>query len=159
MKRFAGHDVAMAFWESFMDDARALADEDQFDDWKTLVVIPGDVTPMEPSDEVDLDVLVPGDQFEQLEQWVATEGLGFETAEIYRREKDGVLFVLATFLDEPTATGVLIPLFYVPAMAEEMIESVRNEGRVVIGLRPLSGGQYVTLSHNRPEMFFPELEE
>jgi hypothetical protein len=160
VKRFVGHDVAAAFWESFIEDAKAIAGEDRFADWETTVLRPGDVTARDPAlDPVDVDVLVGGDQFELLERWVEEEGRAFERAEVYRREKDGVVFVLAAFLDEASSTGVFIPLFYVPSAAEEMVESVRDRGTIRIGIRPLTGDQYVTFEHERAELFLPPAEE
>jgi len=160
VKRFVGQDVAAAFWESFIENTKEIAGEERFADWETMIVRPGDVTPRDPElDPVDIDVLVGGDQFEKLNRWVNEDGRGFERTEVYRREKDGVVFVLAVFLDDMSSTTVFIPLYYTPSAAEEMVDSVRDRGTITLGLRPLTGGQYVIFKHERAGLLLPPTEE
>jgi hypothetical protein len=138
-------------WQELLEDADAIAAEYREDGWETLVVHPGDVTPIT-GDPFGLDVLAPGDEFEALEALVETAT--FDTSHVYRAEEGGVrFFIIAT---EATAaeTAVVVPAFLAAREESELAAKATDEGVMYTHVRPLSDETRVTFSHDDPGLFF-----
>jgi hypothetical protein len=160
MENFLGREAILAHWEEFMDDIRALAGEYESMGWDPLVITPGDVTPVsEEPLQPGLDVLVPDDDFSTIQAWIDEDGREFDRTEVYRQEKQDVVFLLITLFDEPSDTAILVPLYYHTGAAEAMIEAVEQRGHINVSLRPLSGDASVVFELDSPGLFLHDTEE
>jgi hypothetical protein len=157
MRSLMGHDVVKRFWEELMEDAEQLAAERRDEGWETLVLTPGDVTPVARDPPLrGLDVVVGGDEFETLQRWVEDDGIAFESSNVYRQERSDVVFVLLTLLNEPTGTAVFCPLYYHRQVAEEMLRAVEEAGTIFVSVRSLSPDETVSFEHDEPALFVPD---
>ena len=75
-------------WRALLEDAETTAAEYAADGYDTIVVHPGDVTPVT-GEPYGLDVLAPGDEFEALEELV--ESATFDTSHVYYAD-EGVIY-------------------------------------------------------------------
>ncbi len=173
-------DAVLEQWEAFVDDVEATADQYRDEGWSVLELHPGDVTPQPGShdrrfdgstgggegrderqtDESDLervgfDVLVPDDEFENLEDLVDA---GFEVTryELYRGDGDASAFALVVELDESTQQAVLVPLYYQPSDVATLSRLADERGELETHVRPLSRRRVIAFSHREPETFFGE---
>ena len=136
-------------WEAVVADMEATAEGYREADWAVLELHPGDVT----VDEQGLDVLVPGDEFEALEE-IAVEAT-FGSYEVYRAAESGMVFALVVLEDTETERAVCCPIYY----EREAIEGVRErigDGVLYTHIRPLNDDRTVTFSYEEPELFVPE---
>jgi hypothetical protein len=95
-------------------------------------------------------VLVPDDEFGQLETAVA-EG-GFDEHDVYRTAT-GAVFLLVVARDDDRKQAICCPAYYDPAAAAQLQRAAREAGRIHMHLRTLSG-ETVTLTVEQPELFF-----
>ncbi|WP_246022907.1 DUF7529 family protein [Halosimplex halophilum] len=150
---FAGTGAASAVrehWEDLIGDMEATAAEFEDAGWETLQLHPGDVTAVT-GDRWGFDVLVPDDEFERLREWV--DAGDFDEHDVYRVES-GIHFALVVLKDEGGERAVCCPLYYDDAAVEGLGEVAAGEGRVYTHVRNLAE-EYVTFSHEEPELFFP----
>jgi hypothetical protein len=138
-------------WQELLEDADAIAAEYRDDGWETLVVHPGDVTPVT-GDPFGLDVLAPGDEFETLEALV--EAATFDTSHVYRTEEGGVRFFIVASEATAEETAVVVPAFLAAREETELAERATEAGVMYTHIRPLSDETRVTFSHDDPELFF-----
>jgi hypothetical protein len=138
-------------WEDLMEDVAATADIYREEGWEVLELHPGDVTALDDPDEFGLDVLVPDDQFERLESWVA-EGR-FGEFEVYRAES-GMVFLLVVTRDETHRRAVCLPAYYGFEAVPGLAARAEREGRFLTHVRRLDG-ERVTFTHDDPAPFFP----
>lgn len=155
-----GHplDGMMQFWEDVMDDMEATAEEYREAGWETYELHPGDVTALPASqatetDRTGLDVLVPGDEFEQVEQFVE-EG-SFDSYEAYRAQQGGVVFLVVAMKDETAGRAVIFPLYYRVDHAREMLARVAERDQMQTWIRPLSDETRVVFTQDSPEGMLP----
>lgn len=138
-------------WQELLADADATAAEYREADWETLVVTPGDVTPLD-GDPFGLDVLAPGDEFEALEALV--DDVTFDTSHVYRAEEGGVRFCIVAVEAGDDEVAVVVPAYFDLGDASALEERARSEGVVYTHVRPLSDDARVTFTHDDPELFF-----
>jgi hypothetical protein len=138
-------------WQELLEDADAIAAEYRDDGWETLVVHPGDVTPVT-GDPFGLDVLAPGDEFEALEALVETAT--FDTSHVYRAAEGGVRFFIVASEATDDETAVVAPAFLAAREEEELAAQATEEGVMYTHVRPLSDDSRVTFSHDDPGLFF-----
>ena len=138
-------------WEELLADADATAADYRERDWETLVVSPGDVTPLS-DDPFGLDVLAPGDEFEALEALV--ESVTFDTSHVYRTEEAGVRFLIVAVEASDDEVAVVVPAFLDVGRAADLEERAREAGVMYTHVRPLSDDARVTFTHDDPGLFF-----
>lgn len=152
----------MDFWDDVIDDMEATADEYREADWDVHELHPGDVTPLPAGpdgqggfvdDRVGLDVLVPGNEFRELEAIV--EDATFDEYDAYRAEKGGVVFVVVAMKADDAGVAVLFPIYYRVDQAGEMLPRVRDRGELRTFIRPLHDERRVVFSQQEPEPFYP----
>lgn len=150
--------TAMNFWEEVVEDMTATAAEYRAEGWETLELHPGDVTVVtgEGSGRAGLDVLVPDDEFDELQSLLA-EDVAFDSYQVYRAIQDEMAFVVVAMEDTDTRTAVLYPAYYDLADADtvEVMNQARREGKLHSYLRILKG-EYVEMTHEDPSLFVPE---
>lgn len=150
---------ALDAWEGVVDDMETTAEGYREDGWETLELHPGDVTPLPAmagrgGDQYGLDVLVPGDEYENLSE--AVEGAEFDEYEVYRAQEGGLVFLVLATKSTATKRVVLLPLYYGIEDARLMLDRATEEGRMLTHVRPLSDDERVTFTQEEPEMLFPE---
>ena len=138
-------------WQELLADAEATAAEYREAGWETLVVKPGDVTPLD-GDPFGLDVLAPGDEFEALEALV--EDVTFDTSHVYRAEEGGVRFVIVAVEAGDDEVAVVVPAFLDLGEASDLEERALEEEVMYTHVRPLSDDARVTFTHSDPGLFF-----
>jgi hypothetical protein len=137
-------------WEELLGDMSDIADGYRDSGWGVLELHPGDVTVVTESRR-GLDVLVPDDEFAQLEGWVA-DGT-FPEHEVYRAEA-GLVFLLVVLRNPADERAVCCPSYYPHAEAERLRGVAEAEGRLYTHVRNLAE-EYVTFTHEEPAEFFP----
>jgi hypothetical protein len=156
-----GHPLAgiMDAWEAVLEDMEATAAEYRADDWETVELHPGDVTPLPPAegsngdDRVGFDVVVQGEEFDRLQS--VLEDAAFESYEAYRAQQGGVVFVVVVNRSSETRQAVLVPLYYEVARAERMLERAADEGVLRTYVRPLADDERVVFTQEEPDSLFP----
>lgn len=145
-------------WEQVITDMEATAAEYRERGWTVLELHPGDVAALGPdrADRWGLDLLLPDDEFRDLEGWVTDETDRFDTCEVLRGSSGGILFLVVAMLDGPSERAVLFPAYYDPARAEGLLEAAESAGELRAHLRPLSGAPVVTFAIDEPSLVFPE---
>lgn len=138
-------------WQELLADAEATAAEYRDAGWETLVVKPGDVTPLD-GDPFGLDVLAPGDEFEALEALV--DDVTFDTSHVYRAEEGGVRFVIVAVEAGEDEVAVVVPAYFDLGEASDLEERALEEGVMYTHVRPLSDDARVTFTHGDPGLFF-----
>lgn len=153
------HPGVQAFWNDFLDDARATADEYRENDWEVQFVHPGAVTPLPAGsgdvrdERVGLDVLSPGDEFRAVEEMA--DAAAFSEFDAYRAERDGVVFLVVVMKAPETGQAVVLPVYYVVSEAGETIRLVRERDEMRLYVRPLSDERRVVFTQEDPELLLP----
>lgn len=148
--------VASEHWPALIAEAESLLGEYESEGWETLLVYPGDVTPLSERERCGLDLLVPGDEYEPLAEWVEDRGVEFPTAEVYSREEDEIALLVVLMLDPAAEVAVAFPAYYDrdDGATEAMFERANHEGSIQSYLRKLTG-ETVVFSHDDPSIFRP----
>jgi hypothetical protein len=148
----------LGHWDQVIADMEATAEEYREDGWEVAEVHPGDVTVVDPDAEVDrwgLDLLVPSNEFETVEQWVVTEDSAFDSYEVFRAEVDGYVYAVVAMRDESDRRAILFPVHYDPGQAESTFRYARDEGTMYTHLHSLQPEPVVTFSQSDPSLFVP----
>ena len=140
----------MGRWEEVIADMEATAAEYREGGWDVLELHPGDVTVLD-GERYGLDVLVPDDEFEEVNALAAEAG--FDSYEVYRAEEAGVTFVLVVLEDAETERAVCCPAYYDESEAEEMLHHANEEDVMYTHIRPLADDRAVTFSYHDPHLF------
>lgn len=151
-----GETPLTGFWKELLEDAEAIAAEYREDGWDVETLRPGDISRVRNDERVGLSVLVPDDEYETVETLVERERTSFDAAEVYRRAVGDVVFAIAVERDEATETAVVVPLYYRPREAGEVLEAALEEGQLRLHLRPPSVENWVTFGHDEPSLFVPD---
>jgi hypothetical protein len=141
---------ARSHWEAVVADMETTAEGYREAGWEVLELHPGDVTVDE--EENGLDVLVPGDEFEALEE-IAAEAT-FDSYEVYRAAESGLVFALVVLEDADGERAVCCPTYYERTDIEGVRERI-GDGVLYTHVRPLADDRRVTFSYEEPELFVP----
>ncbi len=153
------HSRAMPHWENVIGDMEATAEEYDDRGWETVQLHPGDVTPLwvEEDGEFGLDVLVPDNEFEEVEELI-DGGVSFDAFEAYRALADGLVFAVVVMEDHDTETALLYPVYYDMQGAEDMLDDAAEAGEMYTFVRTLSEDR-IQFTHDDPSVFRPTEEE
>lgn len=138
-------------WDELLDDAHATATEYREEDWEPLVIHTGDVTVLD-GERYGLDVVAPGDEFEELE--ALTERVEFDSSTVYRTEEGAVRFLLIVVEAAPAEAAVIIPAYLRIDETPILRQRVDEDDVMWTHVRPLSDDVQVSISHEDPELFF-----
>lgn len=145
-----------AVWEELLADCSATAAEYRENGWETLELRPGDVTVVtgDHGDRAGLDVLVPDDEYRELEAWY--EDLSVDGYDVFRSTVDLVVCLVVVVRDETARRAVLYPLVYsaVDDQARALFEAATDRGVVYTYLRRLSG-DCIRFRHDDPGLLAP----
>ena len=137
-------------WEDFMADLEATAEEYREAGYEVLAIHTGDVTPL--PDELTLDVLAPGDEFEELAQLAET--FEVDEFEVYSAEDGRITFALVVAKDESQEIAICCPVFYHETVTAGLGARAEETGLVNIVVRPLSDDSQVVFTLEEPELLF-----
>lgn len=140
-------------WRELLDDAETTA-EGCADGYRTLVVHPGDVTPLSGT-PFGLDVVAPPDEYEAFETLV--DDAAFGASHVYRTEADDVrLFIVVVegvTGSDAGDTAVVAPAFLPADASDGLAARAREEGVMYTHVRPPAEDARVTFTHDDPELF------
>jgi hypothetical protein len=151
------------FWEQVVDDMAATAEEYREAGWETLELHPGDVTALPTAataasdveiDRVGLDVLLPGDEFDELQSVVADHE--FDSYDAYRASEGNVVFLVIAMKSADGSAAVLFPLYYDTTDAKVMLSRVAEREEMRTFLRPLDDSERVVFSQSEPDNLLPD---
>lgn len=147
----------MDVWDEVIADMEATAETYRDEGWQVLEIHPGDVAAPdgEQGGRWGLDVLVPGDEFEELERLIEVESFSFDESEVYRATRSGIVFLVVAILDHDTEVAVVFPAYYDVDRGRSMLGRATEAGEMHTHLRPLDLENVVTFSHDDPSLFMP----
>lgn len=145
-------------WEQVIEDMHATAEEYADAGWETVQLHPGDVTVLAggTDERAGLDVLVPGEEFEQLTDAVADRT--FDAYDVFRTTEAGIVFLLDVLTDARKEVAVLVPAYYQMTDAKTL-RSTAEDGAVTTYVRRLRNERRVEFDHDDPERFLPDSDE
>lgn len=152
VERVQGH------WERLVDDMAATAEDYREGGWTVLEVHPGDIAAIGPgrTDRWGLELLVPDDEFRELERWTGGAAHGFDSCEVLRGAAGGLEYLVIAVLDDETQRVLLFPAYYDTSLAAEMLEAAHSAGELPTHLRPLTGEPVVTITIDDLDLVLPE---
>lgn len=154
------HLRAAEYWEEMIGDMEVTAEEYEADGWETVQLHPGDVTPLVPSQDdprFGLDVLVPGDEFEAVEE-LLDGGVSFDAYEVFQASADGLMLFVVAMKDPDAEVAVLYPAYYDIQNANQMLKAAESAGEMRTYVRTLTNEQ-VEFTHEEPANFAPSTGE
>lgn len=138
-------------WDAVVGDMESTASAYEAEGWEVVVCHPGDVTVIQGEDRVGVDVLLPDDEYEEIQSLV--EAATFDEYEVLRAMDEGLMYAVVVMQDTDEEFAFLFPTYYEP---EEF--TAVAEDSVTVFLRRLQG-QYVELELEDPGLFLPDSEE
>jgi len=151
--------VASAVWDELISDRNATAAELEADGWDVQLLTVGDVTALPPNDRdwdgfVGLSVLVPGDEFRELEGSIDDGDV--DSYEAYGTVRDGVMLLVLVLKASEGKRAICLPAYYGIHEADAMIDAAREVGRMSTAIRPLSGDRRVVFTHHEIGPLLPD---
>ncbi|QKY20939.1 hypothetical protein B4589_011345 [Halolamina sp. CBA1230] len=148
-------------WDDTIDDMQATAAELREEGWDTVELRPGAVTPLPrlatdegyEDDRTGFDVLVPGNEFEAVQE--AVDGAEFDEYEAYNAQANGVVFAVVVMKAADAGRAVLIPIYYEIDDAEETVLRIEDAGESRLYVRPLDDSERVLFVQRQPEALLP----
>lgn len=145
----------MGWWDMLVADMDEQAEAYEADGWETVTLHTADVTALDGSygDRVGFSVLVPDNEFDDLEDVLAEETV--ESTDVYRTQVQGYLaFLLAVETDGRTA--ILCPGYY--ALSDDAVDGIFDRaaetGQLTVYLRRLDDAT-VELTIENPALLAP----
>lgn len=150
------HPVAAA-WGDVLTDMEVTASTYEDDGWETLLIHPGDVTVLdgEDGDRFGLDVLVPDNEYEAVEERIRS-GFDVDDYEVFTAIDGGFVFLLMALRDRERRTAVFVPTYYSVGGKDTttMLSRANDRGVIHTYLRRLDG-EYIEFTHDDPDLFQP----
>ncbi|WP_265112347.1 DUF7529 family protein [Halosolutus halophilus] len=147
-------------WDRVVEDMEVTADAYREDGWDAVECHPGDVTAVGDQDvqrddaRTGVDVLVPDDEFERAA--AAVDGPGeFDEVDVFRAERNGVVFFVAALENDVAETAILVPGYYDVRSSRAFLETVEREGELRLHVRPLDQHRVLTFAQADPSPFVP----
>ncbi|WP_433625935.1 DUF7529 family protein [Halomicrococcus sp. NG-SE-24] len=107
--------------------------------------------------EYGLDVLVPDDEFGELES-LLEDGVAFDSFEAFRAAEDRMVYLVVAMEDHDAETAVLYPAYYDVQGAAEMLEAADERGTMYTFVRTLSDDR-IQFTHEDQSVFQPPAPE
>lgn len=148
----------VSVWDDVVADMEATAEELRAEGFAVLEVHPGDVAAMEGREghRWGLDVLVPDNEFPEIERLVEEEGHEFDACRVFRAEAKGLALFVVAMLDEDGDQALVFPAYYDKHDGQKVLEKANEEGEMRTHLRPLDERTVVTFTQDDPSLFEPE---
>lgn len=144
-------EAVSANWDAVAEEAQTLADDYREEGWETLVVHPGDVTPVF-EDPFGLDVLAPRSEFEEVK--THADASAFDTSHVYRQLSGNTVLLLLVFEATADSVAVLVPAYVSEEDLDRLFTPSREAGEMQTHVRPLTDDERVTFTTDDPSLFF-----
>ena len=150
---------AMEFWGEVVEDMEATANQYADQGWYAFMCHPGDVTPIVHTDddgevtEYGLDVLLPDNEFEDLED-LLDDGVEFDSFEAFSAREEGMVYLVVAMEDHDAEKAVLYPAYYDVQGAQEMLDVAAETGTMYTFVRTLSEDR-IQFTHDDGGAFQP----
>jgi hypothetical protein len=144
--------------DRLMSELHEIADQFEEDGWETIRIKPGAVTALsgKKRDRFGLDVIVSRDTFDEIFEMHEASEPDSSSYELFKRQSAGRLYFIVGIKYPDAETIVFYPSITSLEQSEEMFETVRERGEMRTRLRPLSKENIIVISHDDPELFYPE---
>ncbi|WP_440010384.1 DUF7529 family protein [Halomicrococcus sp. SG-WS-1] len=136
-------------------DVEVVSDEDAGEVESTDAA--GDSVDVSTVTEYGLDVLVPDDEFAELES-LLEDGVAFDSFEAFRAAEDRMVYLVVAMEDHDAETVVLYPAYYDVQGAAEMLEAADDRGEMYTFVRTLSDDR-IQFTHEDQSVFQPPAPE
>lgn len=141
-------------WEAVIEEMEATAADLREEGWEIVELHPGDVAVFgEDAEFSGFDVLVPDNEFDQLEEIDANAEL--KQTEVYRAESEQFVYALVVTLDADRTVGLCCPLYYDQQQLGQL-PSPESDGQIATYIRTLSEDRGLVITHDDPTLFIPE---
>ena len=140
-------------WQAVLEDMAATAEAYRDRGWTTLELHPGDSVLVDSEFRTGLDVVLPGDEYEDLEA-VAADAT-FADVDVFQAATDTTTYLLVVEKDPDSETAVFVPAYYDTASSAEKLDTIRENGELRLFCRRLND-DYVEFVHENVDPFLPE---
>ena len=139
-------------WDEVVASMDAIDEEYREEGCSTILIHPGNVATLGDRDvDLEFDILVSSDEFDDLQQWLA-EGMRPSEFEVYKNSDSGVMYAVVAAVDPDSSRAIIFPVHYDHTERSSLMASAEEAGVVRVEFRPLSGdGVQLTLD---PDGFF-----
>lgn len=147
----------MGVWDDVLADMEATAESYREEGYSVLEIHPGDVAAPEGTNggRWGLDILVPDDEFEELERMTQHEDVSFDESEVFRGTMAGLVVLVVSMLDRDNEEAIVFPAYYDIDQSQGLLNRARETGKMPTHLRPLDVETTVTFTHQEPSLFLP----
>ncbi|CQH44478.1 uncharacterized protein HHUB_1057 [Halobacterium hubeiense] len=140
-------------WQAVVEDMAATAEAYRDRGWTTLELHPGDSVLVDSEFRTGLDVVLPGDEYEDLEALAADAS--FTDVDVFQAAADTTTYLLVVEKDPDSETAVFVPAYYDTASSAEKLDTIRESGELRLFCRRLND-DYVEFVHENVAPFLPE---
>ncbi len=137
-------------WAELLADAEAMAGRYREEGWTAVVVTTRDAAAVD-DDLFGLDVLVPDDEYERIEDIVETGAV--DRTHAFRTDAAGVRLLVVVAEATAAEEAVLVPAYLSLEDVETLRERADTEGTMYTHVRTLATDTRVTVQHEDPELF------
>ena len=156
--RKVGH--AAAHWSDLQADIDDIAAEYRDDGWETLVLHPGDVSVLPPTEDAPgFSLVVPQSEVQVLTSWIQESDAAFASFKVFRSTNDDLVFLAVVMEDAATNRAVLFPLYYDPKTDEHLEREAVATGHLYTHVKDLAGDETVSFRQDDPSLFVQERPE
>lgn len=150
------HSRVMQYWDDVIDDMERTAEKYEEQGWKTITLYVGDVTTTVETDEPNLDILVPDNQFGRVETLVENTEGSFKTYDVYRQGQGDLIFLVVVTKNPTAGVAIFIPAYYSTNSDEDFVRTAREQNVIWTHLRSLSDESSISFEHEDVVPFLPE---
>ncbi len=140
-------------WQAVVEDMAATAEAYRDRGWTTLELHPGDSVLVDSEFRTGLDVLLPGDEYENLE--VLAADAAFTDVDVFQAAADSTTYLLVVEKDPDSEIAVFVPAYYDTASSAEKLDAIRANGELRLFCRRLND-DYVEFVHDDVDPFLPD---
>ena len=140
-------------WQAVLEDMAATAEAYRDRGWTTLELHPGDSVLVDSEFRTGLDVVLPGDEYEDLEAVAADAS--FTDVDVFQAATDTTTYLLVVEKDPDSETAVFVPAYYDTASSTGKLDAIRENGELRLFCRRLND-DYVEFVHENVAPFLPE---
>ncbi|GAA0264011.1 DUF7529 family protein [Halobacterium noricense] len=140
-------------WQAVVEDMAATAEAYRDRGWTTLELHPGDSVLVDSEFRTGLDVVLPGDEYEDLE--AVAEDTTFTDVDVFQAAANSTTYLLVVEKDPDSETAVFVPAYYDTASSAEKLDTIRANDELRLFCRRLND-DYVEFVHADVDPFLPD---
>jgi hypothetical protein len=138
-------------WQILISEMEELAEELVEDGFETLILHPGSVSAVAESDEFGLHIVVPNNEFDELQEWV-DNGATFDEFEIFKRAAGEHVYAVVVVTDAEEEVALLYPTYYTHNERGRLNADAQTRDGMLVHLRTINQ-ERITLMHDADEFF------